>query len=87
MNGLCSKCKSFKVDKALYRIKNCPTENSLVAFSHNHKVEAIIVSCKEFLLLPYPRKVEVIPGHEFENDVMKVKERVEGGENNGRKPR
>lgn len=56
MNGLCSKCKSFKVDKALYRIKNCPTENSLVAFSHNHKVEAIIVSCKEFLLLPYPRK-------------------------------
>jgi len=69
VKGLCTKCKFFNLGDP---ISNCYDNNSYKEFAKRHKILVVVAECKKFKDKEAIEEVEVIPGHEFENDVMKL---------------
>jgi glutamate synthase domain-containing protein 2 len=74
VKGLCLKCKFLNTEDP---VSNCYENNSYKEFAKRHKVIVIVAECKEFKDKEAVEEVKVIPGHEFENDVMKLVQEAE----------
>ena len=69
VKGLCTKCKFLNTEDS---ISSCYDNNSYKEFAKRHKILVVVAECKKFKDKEAIEEVEVIPGHEFENDVMKL---------------
>jgi hypothetical protein len=73
-SSLCLECKFYNPKE---KVSNCYDENSFQVFCITRKIDAVIINCKGFKDKKAVEEVKVIPGHEFENDVMKLAQEAE----------